>query len=123
MAGQSCSFHDRPKSKVKGPTSQGMINYSEKDGILTFMVRVVPRASRSEIVGEHDGAVRVRIAAQPVDGAANEELIRLFARKLGVSRNAIRITAGHTSKLKTVRVVGLESSALTNLRAPQGPKR
>jgi len=92
-----------------------MINYSEKDGILTFMVRVVPRASRSEIVGEHDGALRVRIAAPPVDGAANEELVRLLSRSLGVSRSAIEITAGHTAKLKTVRVAGLESSALTNL--------
>ncbi len=53
-----------------------MINYSEKNGSLTFTVRVVPRASRSAIVGEHDGSLRVRIAAAPVDGAANEELIR-----------------------------------------------
>jgi uncharacterized protein (TIGR00251 family) len=83
-----------------------MINYSEKDGILTFMVRVVPRASRSEMVGEHDGALRVRIAAPPVDGAANEELVRLLARALSVSRSAIEITAGHSSKLKTVRVAG-----------------
>lgn len=55
-----------------------MINYSEKDGTLTFNVRVVTRASRSEIVGEHDGALRVRIAAPPVEGAANEELVRLL---------------------------------------------
>jgi uncharacterized protein len=90
-----------------------MINYSEKDRGVIFRVRVVPRASRSEIVGEHDGALRVRIAAPPVEGAANEELIRLLARELGVSRSAVEITAGHSGKLKTVRVTGLESSALT----------
>ena len=73
-----------------------MINHSIKDGMLIFQVRVVPRASRSEIVGEHDGAVRVRIAAPPVDGAANEELIRLLARKLGLARSAISITGGHS---------------------------
>ena len=83
-----------------------MINYSEKDGVLTFSVRVVPRASRSEIVEEHDGALRVRIAAPLVDGAANDELVRLLARAFDVPRSAIQITAGHASKLKTVKVTG-----------------
>lgn len=81
-----------------------MLNYSEKDGRLTFTVRVVPRASRSEIVGEHNGALRVRLAAPPVDGAANEELIRLLAIALGVGRSAVEIVTGHTSKTKTLRV-------------------
>ena len=93
-----------------------MINHSIKDGMLIFEVRVVPRASRSEIVGEHDGAVRVRIAAPPVDGAANEELIRLLARKLGVSRSAISITGGHSSKLKQLCVTGAPPDALVVLR-------
>lgn len=92
-----------------------MIDYSEKDGSLTFSVRVVPRASRSEIVGGHDGALRVRIAAPPVDGAANEELVRLLARKLGVSRSAIRIAGGHTSKLKLISVADISPEALASL--------
>ena len=92
-----------------------MIDYSEKDGMLIFTVRVVPRASRSEIVGEHDGALRVRIAAPPVDGAANEELVSLLARKLGVSRSAVTITGGHTAKLKQLRVTGASPEALTAL--------
>jgi uncharacterized protein (TIGR00251 family) len=91
-----------------------MIDYSEKDGMLSFKVRVVPRASRSEIAGEHDGALRVRIAAPPVDGAANKELVSLLARELGVSRNAITITGGHTSKLKQLRVTGVTPDALAN---------
>ena len=45
----------------------------EKDGSITFSVRVVPRASRSEIVGEHDGALKIKLAAPSVDGAANAE--------------------------------------------------
>jgi len=96
-----------------------MINYSEKDGILSFQVHVVPRASRSEIVGEYDGAVRVRIAAPPVEGAANEELVRLLARKLGVSRSAITITGGHTAKLKQLSVSGAPQDALAVLRGKQ----
>ena len=92
-----------------------MINYSEKDGALTFKVQVVPRASRSEIVGEYGGALRVRIAAPPVDGAANEELIRTLARALGVKRGAIEITAGHTSKTKQLRVTGASRRKLEEL--------
>jgi uncharacterized protein (TIGR00251 family) len=83
-----------------------MIDYSEKDGSLTLTVRVVPRASRSEIVGEHDGGLRVRVAASPVDGAANEELTRLLSAAFDVPRSAIEILAGHSSKSKTVRVRG-----------------
>ena len=81
-----------------------MINYSEKDGCLTFQVYVVPRASRSEIAGEHNGALRVRLAAAPVDGAANRELVALLARALGVSRSAVEINAGYNSKTKRVAV-------------------
>jgi uncharacterized protein len=92
-----------------------MIDYTEKNGYLTFSVRVVPRASRSEIVGEHDGALRVRIAAPPVEGAANEELVRFLARRFGVSRSKIRITGGQTSKLKVISVTGLSPSTLAEL--------
>ena len=81
-----------------------MINYSEKDGCLTFQVYVVPRASRSEIAGEHNGALRVRLAAAPVAGAANRELVALLAKVLKVSRGAVQINAGHTSKTKRVTV-------------------
>ena len=100
-----------------------MIPYTEsRDGIV-FKVQVVPRAPRSEIVGEHNGALRIRVAAAPVDGAANEELVRLLARALHVPRSAVEITAGHSGKLKTVRVAGLELSAIKKLFVSQGPKR
>ena len=89
-----------------------MIKYSEKNGSLTFTVRVVPRASRSAIVGEHDGALRVRVAAPPVDGAANAELIHTLAKAFNVPRSAVEITAGHSSKLKHVSVIGASPDAL-----------
>jgi uncharacterized protein (TIGR00251 family) len=100
-----------------------VIPYTQSADSIVFKVQVVPRASRSEIVGEHNGALRVRIAAPPVDGAANEELVKLLARVLRVPRSAVEITTGHSAKLKTVRVAGLESSAIRNLFVPQGPKR
>jgi uncharacterized protein len=92
-----------------------MIDYVEKDGGLTFKVRVVLRASRSEIVGEHDGALRVRLAAPPADGAANEELMRILARVLKVSRTSVAIIAGPTSKLKRVAVNGVAPEVLLAL--------
>lgn len=94
-----------------------MISYSEKHGSLTFQVYVVPRASRSEIVGEHNGALRVRLATAPVDGAANRELIAVLAKALHVSRNAVEINAGHTSKIKRVTVSECRPEVLETITA------
>jgi hypothetical protein len=78
-------------------------------------VRVVPRASRSEVAGERDGALRVRVVAAPVEGAANEELVRTLARALGVPVRAVEIVSGHASKTKLVRVAGATRERLQNL--------
>jgi uncharacterized protein (TIGR00251 family) len=94
-----------------------MIKHSEKDGKLAFAVQVVPRSSRSQIVGEHNGALRVRIAAPPVDSAANEELVRLLARAFGVPPSAVEIISGQASKIKRVRVAGVKPTALVDLGA------
>src|SRR5688572_1817375 len=83
-----------------------MIEYTQKNGTLSFTVVASPRASRTEIVGEHDGALRVRLKAAPVDGAANEELIRFLARKFRVARDDIQIISGQASKRKIVSVTG-----------------
>ena len=80
-----------------------------------FTVRVVPRASASRIAGEHDGALRVRVAAPPVDGAANEELMRTLARALDVPVRDVEITGGHASKLKQVRVANLTRERLAQI--------
>ena len=98
-----------------------MIDYSEKDGAVTFTVRVVPRASRSEIAGEHEGALRVRVAAPPVDGAANEELLRTLARALKVPRSAVEIIRGQTSKTKYIRVRGADRTKVQELVGARPP--
>ena len=84
-----------------------MIIYSEKNGAIIFTVRVAARASKSEIVGEHGGALRVRIAAPPIDGAANAELTKLLAKTFGVSKNEVEIVGGQTSKTKQIKIVNL----------------
>ncbi len=91
-----------------------MVNISEKDGSISFTVRVVPRASRTEIAGELEGAVKVRVASPPVDGAANAELIKLFAKTLGVGKSNVEIVAGHASKTKQIRITGATAEQLRN---------
>jgi uncharacterized protein (TIGR00251 family) len=83
-----------------------------------FDVRVQPRASRSEVVGEQEGALRVRLAAPPVDGAANEALVELLAELLHVAKRDIRIVTGATSRRKVVEVDGVTPEQVLALRAP-----
>ncbi len=92
-----------------------MINFTEKNGAVIFGVRVVPRASKSEIVGELDGALKVRIASPPVDGAANAELIKLLSKAFGVSKSEVEIVAGQTSKTKQVKIINLTAEKFLQL--------
>jgi uncharacterized protein (TIGR00251 family) len=80
-------------------------------------VKAVPRASRSEVAGIYGDAVRVRLAAPPVDGAANEELIRFLADALSLPRTAIRLVSGQTSRSKVITIVGV---ALEQVRVRLG---
>lgn len=91
------------------------MKFIEKDGSLIFNVRVVPRASKSEIVGEHDGALKVRIALPPVDGAANAELVKVLAKQFGVSKSAVEIQSGQTAKTKQIKIFGGSFKKLLNL--------
>ena len=92
-----------------------MIEHQIRDGRLVLRVQVVPRSSRSEVVGEHNGALRVRLAAPPVDGAANDELIHVLAKTFKVSRNAVTILSGHSGRLKQVSIEGVSELALEKL--------
>lgn len=74
-------------------------------------LRIQPRASRTEVAGLHGDRLRIRLAAAPVDGAANEELVRFLAEVLGVPRRAVEVTAGHGSRQKTVTVAGADPIA------------
>lgn len=87
----------------------------EKTGFILLNVHVVPRASRSEIVGEHDGALRVRIASPPIDGAANAQLLKLIAKTLGVTRSAVEIVSGQTSKTKQLRIAGVTAAQIRRI--------
>lgn len=73
---------------------------------MTLRVKVIARSPVSQIVGElSDGTLKVRIAAVPERGKANEELCRVLAAHYGVSREAVSVISGHTSALKLVRII------------------
>lgn len=78
----------------------------EDAGALVFRVRVAPRASRSAVLGVHEGALKVALTAPPVDGAANAALIAFVAKSLGVPKRDVIIEQGETSRSKRLRVTG-----------------
>jgi uncharacterized protein (TIGR00251 family) len=75
-------------------------------------IYVQPRASKSEVAGTHDGRIKVRLAAPPVDGAANAELVSFVASRLGIAKSRIRIAAGESSRRKVIEVDGIDAQAL-----------
>lgn len=83
-----------------------MIKFIEKDGAIVFGVRVLPRASTSEIAGEHDGALKVKLKSPPVEGAANAELIKVLAKFFDVPKSAVEILKGQTAKTKQIKIAG-----------------
>ena len=85
-------------------------------GAVRFEVRVQPRASRTELAGLHGGALKVRVAAPPVDAAANRALIGFLAECLGVARRSVRIVAGETSRTKVLEADGVTPEQIASLR-------
>ena len=69
-------------------------------------IRVKPRASKSRVLGERSGALEVAVAAPPVDGEANAELVRTLAEFFDVARSRVHITSGKSGKNKIVRLLG-----------------
>ena len=73
---------------------------------------MIPRAGRSGIAGLRGGALLVRLAAAPVDGAANAELIDVLAKALAIPKRSIEIVAGERSRSKRVRITGFDRSKI-----------
>ena len=84
----------------------------ESDDGVTFDVQVVPRASRDRLGPIHGSKLKVQLTAPPVEGAANEALIALVAKRLGCARRDVTIVRGEGSRNKTIRVAGIARDAL-----------
>jgi uncharacterized protein (TIGR00251 family) len=84
-------------------------------GTVTFTVRVQPRASRDEIAGVIDGAMKIRLCAPAVENRANEGLVDYLARVLKTSKSAVRIRSGEQSRSKRVEVLGVTRQQIEHL--------
>jgi uncharacterized protein (TIGR00251 family) len=76
------------------------------DGV-RLTLHIQPGASRTELAGRHGDAIKIRVAAPPVDGAANAELVSFLAHRLGVPRSAVVIRHGESGRRKTIEIRGL----------------
>lgn len=88
------------------------LQLTEQPGGVTIPIRAVPRASRNEVDGVAEGALRVRLAAPPVEGAANKALVAFLSEVLGVPKRAVEIATGERGRRKLVRVAGLTAGEL-----------
>lgn len=97
----------------------GIVVTTGKGGV-RFSVQVQPRASRTEIAGAYGSALKVRLHAPPMDGAANDALIEFLAGELRIPRRAVRIVTGHSSRTKTVEIDGVSPDSIHALAGGAG---
>jgi uncharacterized protein (TIGR00251 family) len=86
---------------------------------VTLRVRVQPRSSREGLAGVREGALVVRLTAPPVEGAANEALVRFLADLLGVPRSAVTLRHGARGRDKTLHIAGVDEAAARARLAPR----
>jgi uncharacterized protein (TIGR00251 family) len=79
-----------------------MLSIREHPEGIVFKIFVQPRSAKNMIVGLHDGSLKIKLTAAPVDNAANKMCIKFLAKSLGVSKSQIQIIAGHTSRTKKI---------------------
>jgi hypothetical protein len=83
-----------------------MLDIQERNGAVVVAVRVQPRASRDEIAGEMNGALKIRLQAPAVEDRANEALVEFLARLLKTPKSAVRILSGERSRSKRLEIRG-----------------
>jgi uncharacterized protein (TIGR00251 family) len=87
---------------------------SAKTNTYVLALYCQPGAKKTEVQGEHDGRLKIRLAAPPVEGKANDALILWLSKSLGVNRSAIELLAGDLSRLKRVKISGVESQVIVD---------
>lgn len=93
---------------------------TEKDGTLRFEVHAKPKAKKTAVLKARGDAAEIAIAAPPVDGAANEELIRFLGKLFGLPRRNVEIVRGETSQTKLIAVAGIDRETLLGRLFPDG---
>ncbi len=79
----------------------------QEEGGAVLLVHAVPRASRTEVIGEHNGRLKIKVQAPPVEGAANKGIRQFLSKRLGVSRNAVKLVSGDKSREKIFFIKGI----------------
>ena len=87
--------------------AEAVIEIRETSSGVSFAVRLQPKAKKTAIIGELDGALKLGVTDPPIDGRANEALVRFIAQLLKVARSSVTIAAGETSRNKVIRVEGV----------------
>jgi len=92
-----------------------MLEVQQRDGAAIFFVRVQPRASKDEIVGEMGGALKVRLQAPAVEDRANEALVEFLAQLLKTPKSAVRILSGERGRTKRIEIRGVTGQQIQAL--------
>ena len=87
------------------------------DGRITLTLHIQPGAKKTEFAGRHGDALKIRLAAPPVDGKANEALVKFIAATLHLPKSSVMLKSGQTSRRKVLEVSGAESSNIAALAA------
>jgi uncharacterized protein len=90
----------------------GELKIQQKDNTVVFFVKVVPRSSKTAVAGLLGGMLKIKLAAAPEKGKANESLVEFLADTLGVKKNTVTITSGLTSPVKTIQITGVSAESL-----------
>lgn len=98
---------------MKGRPSSRQQKRTDLSAVLA--VRIQPRASKNGITRMEDGSLKIRLTAPPVDGAANEALVRFLSDTLSVSKTQVEIVSGHTSREKRVKIAGKSEADIIRL--------
>ena len=100
-------------------TADHILVDGEASSGINILVKVLPRSSKNQIIGEEQGVFKVKLIAPPVEGRANKALQKLLAKRLGVPKGDIRIVSGERSRIKSINIAGLSFKSVNSLLSPQ----
>jgi uncharacterized protein (TIGR00251 family) len=89
-----------------------------RDGGVVLALHIQPGAKKTEVCGLHGDALKIRLAAPPVDGKANDALIEFLARVLSVPRSSVELLSGQTSRAKRLRIDGIDAARTISVLQP-----
>lgn len=118
LAYQLESCRDRTDDELSFPPKSSpymMSRMSPARMRVRIRVHVQPRAAKTSIAGMHDGSIKIRLAAPPVDGAANAALIEFVADRFGIAKSRVRLVSGASSRRKVLEIEGVDAATVSDV--------